>query len=238
MLGRYNSGQIYTSYDQGMTWPDNYYTSDLSRIDELAYADGYYYVGGFGPSPPDKKVLRSTDGANWEKIVFDPTPGQFDTQDLLAKDSLVIVATRYTGVFLSRNHGNTWTNITQDETGIYSVLSLEMDDLYLYLGTETGVWRRPLSDFGISAAPDLVNPVPACNVSPNPAGQFVQIEFESENWKPGAAAVSVFDVDGKLAVSRPFQNGDRLEVAGLPSGVYFFRITQKAFSFNGKFVKE
>jgi photosystem II stability/assembly factor-like uncharacterized protein len=238
LLGRYESGQIYTSYDHGATWPDQYYFGEFGRIDEFAYADGYYYAGGYGTNPPNKKILRSTDGDNWEKIVFDPTPGQFDTRDLLAKDSLIIVATRYSGVFLSRNHGDTWTNITQNEPSIAPVLSLEMDDVYLYIGTEMGVWRRPLADFGITAAHDVTTSAPSLKILPNPAGAFLQIEILSENWMPEPAVLSVFDLSGKCVLERLFQNGDKLETAGLPTGIYFIRIVQGGVFINGKFVKK
>ncbi len=238
LAGKINASLIFTSYDRGVTWPDNYYIGEFGSIDEFAYANGYYYAGGFGTNPPNKKILRSTDGDNWEKIVFDPTPGQFSTQDLLAKDSLIIVATRYSGVFLSRDYGGNWTNITQNEPSIAPALSLEMDDAYLYIGTEMGVWRRPLADFGITATHDVTTSVPSLKVSPNPAGAFLQIEILSENWMPEPAILSVFDLSGKCVLERLFQNGDKLETAGLPTGIYFIRIVQGGVYLNGKFVKK
>ncbi len=232
-----DSGSMKVSNDHGNTW-QNYSSGVFTGFRSFAYTNGQYYAGGFAPNPADKRILRSNDALNWQQIVFDTLPGQFTATDLLAEDSLVVVATEYQGIFLSSDWGLTWSNITAGEPGIYRVFALEMDSLYLYAGTERGIWRRALTSLTTNtknAAHAQAQPV---KVSPNPAAQSITIDLSSPTRDANPSTIlALFDVKGRKILERPYQNGDQLSVAAYSPGVYFISITAGAVSWRGKFVK-
>ena len=51
------------------------------------------------------------------------------------------------GVYLNKNNGSGWVNISNDLPKV-TYYALDVNGTYIYAGSScTGVWRRPLSDF-------------------------------------------------------------------------------------------
>ena len=238
ILRKYDdSGSMKVSNDLGNTW-SNYYNGKFSGFRSLAYSNGFYFAGGYALNPDDKKILRSTNGINWEEIVFDTLPGQFTAVDLIAKDSLLVVATEHNGIFRSTDHGNTWSNITKNEPGIYRVFALEMDSLYLYTGAENGVWRWDLTNL-TSAVKNLpIKSTQPITIVPNPASEVISTNFSSPNGeKLQPITLTLFDSKGSKISEHFFKEGDDLNISSLPMGVYFLSITTGNISYRGKFLK-
>ncbi|MFN0174401.1 MAG: T9SS type A sorting domain-containing protein [Saprospiraceae bacterium] len=232
-----DGGAMKVSNNLGNTWT-NYYNGMFSSFRSLAYTNGVYYAGGFEGSTDDKKILRSTNGMNWEEIVFDTFPGQYEVMDIIAKDSLLVVATEYDGIFLSSDHGNTWSNMLKNEPGIYRAFALEIDSLYLYVGAENGVWRWRLTNLpsAVKDPSDVFSP--PISVNPNPATQDITITLSSQNSEAAQGDnLVIFDSKGRVIFDQPFQNGNKLNVSHLPSGVYFLSLTSGKISCRGKFLK-
>ncbi len=59
-------------------------------------------------------------------------------------------------IFYSPDYGTSWLDIS--DTDVTGITSLEMDNTYLYAGTQANaVWRNPLSTLGITYTPDTSN---------------------------------------------------------------------------------
>ena len=110
-------------------------------------------------------------------------------------------------VFLSTDKGESWTSAGTVNIGdcSYGVLSLAINGAYLFAGTGfkftgielyygNGVWRRPLSDFGISAVTQTPSSPPQIQSYPNPFSQSTTVTFPTQD--AGFAEVTVVNLLG------------------------------------------
>ena len=100
------------------------------------------------------------------------------------------------GLFISNNNGSSWEAAS---TGLSDtiILSVAVGDTNLFVGTAYyGVWRRPLSDFGISSVTQaLTAPTSDIQSYPNPFSQSTQISFTSPD--AGYADISIVNLLGE-----------------------------------------
>jgi hypothetical protein len=138
----------------------------------------------------------------------------------------------YDGIFLSTDSGQNWMPVN-DGLSTTNVDAFAVIGSYILVGTGNaanwngnGVWRRPLSDFGITAAVSLSNPIStSISTYPNPLSQSTTIRFTSP--ESGVARVTVVNLLGE-EVARVFEGpltaGEHSfmwsKPAGLPPGMY------------------
>jgi ligand-binding sensor domain-containing protein len=171
-------------------------------------------------------VLMSNDkGASWK-----PTFSKLidSVTSLLAYRTTLFACTADSGVYLSGDSGSTWMNIS---AGLNSLRDwcIILKDSDLFVGTDSGIWRRALSDFGISSA---VQTLAATHFElqsyPNPFSQSTQISFTSAD--AGYADISILNLLGEQ-VARVFSgelpaaaggehNFTFSNTPGLPDGMY------------------
>jgi archaellum component FlaF (FlaF/FlaG flagellin family) len=60
------------------------------------------------------------------------------------------------------------------------------------------------------------------NLSPNPASDFVSIEFDGED-----ALTMIHDMQGRLVMTQSVSSGDKTDVGDIPSGIYMVKIITK-----------
>ncbi len=124
----------------------------------------------------------------------------------LATDGSNLFAGTQGGVFYLRND-STWQNVSQDLVDTANLKDTLADALaisngYLVAGvitdnwdiTDWGVWRRPLSDFGISSVSQMPTTKSGLRVYPNPLSQSATISFTPEI--SGYADVSILNLLG------------------------------------------
>jgi Secretion system C-terminal sorting domain len=127
-------------------------------------------------------------------------------------------------VFISTNNGNNWANVSKglEDAGVNALTVLGP---YLFAGTENaGVWRRPLSDFGISAVSPVASTENSLSSYPNPFSQSTTISFTSP--ESGVATVAIVNILG-ATVARIFSgeldagtHAFTWDAHGLAPGVY------------------
>ncbi len=142
-------------------------------------------------------MYRSTNnGASWS--VADGSLTNLAIQTFATYGSNIFAGTTG-GVLLSTNGGTSWKNVS-DGLIDSDVYSLAIDGSELFAGTDhSGVWRRPLSDFGISSVAQSPAASPEIQNYPNPFSQSTTISFSSES--PGYADVRVVNLLG-VSVAR------------------------------------
>ena len=83
--------------------------------------------------------LTKNDGKKWEEVSIGSSDTQIWDVAVSAHDFLV-VGTLKAGIFLSKDYGDTWTNIGLKNNKIYSLCFNSKD--YIYAGTEfNGIFK-------------------------------------------------------------------------------------------------
>jgi hypothetical protein len=176
-------------------------------------------------------VFSSTNnGSNWTQC-SGGLPSAFSVHDFaiigtnIFAGAALDAAKNPAGVFLTADEGTSWKNVSSGLMDT-NVLALLVAGPYLYAGTQfQGIWRRPLSDFGIVAA---VEPASSASNSlgtyPNPFTQSTTINFITP--ESGAAEVSVMNLLGTEVAhifSGEMSVGEHTftwKAIGLPDGIY------------------
>jgi len=219
---------LYTSTDKGVTWTSMTFSINAD-IERLAVKGSNVLASNLF------SAFYSTDGGN--NFFGSGFPdGGIDTYTL--KSNLIFAG--HTGVHLSTDQGATWTP-AQDGFPACPKPIVEAscaNDAYLFAGgTDSGVWRIPLSDFGVTGVIADAETGPRGNFLlqniPNPANPITEIEFSVA--RPEHVELKVFDVQGReitTLLSEDVQAGphklkwDSSEVA---SGVYYYRLRAEDF---------
>ncbi len=145
LAATYDNG-IYRSADTGTHW-----TAVISTILRQETITTFALSGGYLFAQSGGTVLRSADnGATW----ISPNSGIFlgNINAFMANGGYLFAAASGTHNVLIRSadNGATWDTVTQIP-GVANVYAFAVSGSYLFAGTQgNGVWRRPLSDFGIS----------------------------------------------------------------------------------------
>ena len=191
----------FRSVDTGKVWTQM--TNGLPDSSLLCFA--VLRKNLFAGDDGGRGVFRSTNnGESWFSA-SNGIPDHFVIVSLAVSDSnLFAGGYDYNGaggrVFLTRDLGNSWQDVSIPGYGI--VESLATDSAYLFAtldygtNSSTGVWRRSLSEMISSSAVAAVPPKPyeVWNY-PNPFSESTTITFASE--RSGNATVSILNLLGE-----------------------------------------
>ncbi len=160
-------------------------------------------------------------------------------------------------VFAGKNHhltdntwlfdlkGISWKLINVDKippARMYPGMTKLEDGIALLFGGFTDA--NPIGDTWIftsdfNGVEEKINISNAFQILPNPASDFIEITKPSEGWEPSEGSIRIFNVFGEAvstsvcSADTSAGGGQRIDVSGLPSGVYFVRVSDKV----AKFVK-
>jgi photosystem II stability/assembly factor-like uncharacterized protein len=183
-----NDGGVFRSMDSGATWTQVNDGLTGGTIYALIVKDSNLFAGTdlgvFRLNVGDTTWVSASNGLNDETIVAFAISGSY------------LFASSYLGhVFISTDNGLTWL-AENDGLANYRLWSLAVNGKFIFVSTEFGgVWRRPLSDFGISSVSRP--PITArseIHVYPNPFSGNTTISFTSES--SGYADVSIVNALG------------------------------------------
>lgn len=212
--------RLFRSTDNGSSWAaDN---SGLPRTWTLSSA----IIGGSLFVATDSVDFFSTDnGNNWIEASNDLSKGA-NVSALTVSGTNLIAGTYDHGVFLSIDTGASWVNISLGLT-TNVVYALAIRGSYLFAGSNSGVWCRPLSELiGTSAVAEQPMAVAsAVRVYPNPFSEKTTIRFTSA--ERGPVQVSIVNLLG-VEVARLFdgeldagEHSFGWDANGVAAGTYF-----------------
>ncbi|HET6400459.1 MAG TPA: hypothetical protein VFH95_03585 [Candidatus Kapabacteria bacterium] len=173
--------RVFRSSDGGASWDTTSIIFD--DIPSAVWNGNAFFISDY------YSMFRSNDGLTWSRVDSAGWPG---TRQLATYGNIVFDADNGSFNF-SSDDGSSWT-IMQDNL-FASSECVTFKDGYVFVGSNNSVWRRPLSDFGISSVAQT--PVAAqteIHSFPNPFTQSTEITFTTQ--AAGYAEVSIVNALG------------------------------------------
>lgn len=215
---------VFLSTDSGASW--NAVNTGLTGgyVTALVANDSSVLAGSWG-------VFLSTDGGvHWNAAdsgLPSPYPG-INCFEFFGSN--VFAGTDGGGIFLSTDRGLSWAAVNMGLEGA-RVLSIAVSGKDLLAGTESGLWKRPLSEM-ITAVETRSNPIPSAfslmQNYPNPFNPSTIISYHLAT--NANVVLRIFDVLGRQVgtlVNERQRAGDhsvKFDGGALPSGVYFYKL--------------
>ncbi|MFH1194468.1 MAG: T9SS type A sorting domain-containing protein [bacterium] len=223
---------IYKSTDEGISWSSIRHNLTMPIIYDINENNSNLFCCA-------ERVFRMIKGSNlWEDISPDTTEGMYYyfaiTTDLIA------VASRHK-LFLSRDNGNNWTDITPSFSNEWrnSIFRVLIKDDYIFLATDNGLWRGEISNI-VSVKDDIGNEI-AKEFSlsqnyPNPFNPTTVIRYTIPTVETGYipslqyVVLKIFDVLGReiQTLVNDYKSPGTYEVEfdgkDLASGIYFYTL--------------
>ena len=211
---------IYRAPVNGSTWIAINTGLSNSVISSLIL-NGLYILAGTNSGV----YLTATKGASWSQVYTGLGNGSVEA--LLAIGSDLFAAVRGNGVFRLDTNAKIWVNTGMPEVNVFS---LAVQNNYLFVGTGTSVWRRPLSEIltKVSDFQESSGNLTLFQNYPNPFRSTTGIEYSLK--APDHVTLTVYDMQGQqveLLVNEVKSAGRYcilFESSCLPAGTYYCRL--------------
>jgi hypothetical protein len=223
LLAANNGTGMYRSTNNGDNWTlsNNGLTASIAY--RLAALGNYFFAG-----TAYNGVFRSSDvGNNWTQVGLTSQT----IYALLAYDTLIFAGTANAGVFISYDYGNTWQTFNEGNPN-GSIVELMYDDTYLYAATlGGGVYRYDKNNITSveNTSTEIPNSFSLEQNYPNPFNPSTSIQYSIGSSQ--FVKLKVFDVLGNEVATLvdEYKPAGAYEIefnaAGLPSGIYFYKLT-------------
>ncbi len=234
-----NPGHVFVSLDGGATWDDitgalpNRFPMDL-EVDPTNDAVAYVAFSGFGTG----HVFRTKNyGGAWEDISGElpDVPANAIAVDPLFPNNIYVG--NDLGVFASVDDGLTWQSYQEGFTDAVMVFDLKISPVNRKLRAAThgnGAYQRDLLEEPLVSTAAAGRPGLRIDLSPNPASSHAVIRYDL--FEKQRVSLELVNHTGQ-SVRRFFDENQaagphqaRLDLNGLPSGIYYCRLKAKAGS--------
>lgn len=235
-----NTGNsVYRSTDNGMQWAYIFGGTyqGINVVSTISALSNYVNMGvsNYNNGNNSYILYSSNYGDDWIIPSMGP-PTDIWTYSLVAKDTNVFAGTSR-GVFLSQDHGDVWIPINEGLIDT-SVSALVIFNYHIFAAThDSTIWKRPLSDFGITSVNEIAGEVPQeyylSQNYPNPFNPRTTISFsipQSLN-----VELKVFDILGNEMVTllNEYKEAGEYKIEfnakNLTSGIYFYQLKASEF---------
>ncbi len=221
---------VFMSTNNGSNWTNisNGFVG-INDVNCLAASDIYIIAGLNDFNPP---VITSNDyGTTW-KVGSNGLFGH--TVNTLRTIGNSVFAGLNDGVFYTNNNGDDWIDMCQGLPA-NSVISIGRDDSCIYAGVSgNGIWKRPISDFGIDFVEIYITDLPTDpKIFPNPASEILFLETD-EN-----VTVEIINMQGQIVETLLLTGKtNTVDISGLKRGVYSLRIKTESGITVRKLIKQ
>jgi len=230
--GMGNGNGIFISTDNGINWSQsNNGLGKDTNIVSLCAANGVLIASTTTSSTDSNIIYHSTDeGLTWLRIAKQPVSGGLRSLYVVGNS---IFGEAYGKLYRSTNGGISWVYVHNGlSTSITSISSFTIVDDTLYTGTTVGVWKRPLSDFGITSIRRndgrIAKQFSLSQNYPNPFNPSTSIQYSVISAKN--VVLKVFDILGRevaTLVNEPKSPGTyevQFDAKNLSSGIYLYQL--------------
>ncbi len=231
LMGNDSDGWVQRSTDEGETWtPVRAGTAyqGLPSIVQTSSAD--IYLGG-----NDGKIYRSTDdGQSWSRRDTSGLPSSSVSRLFAVSDRILVASVPGNGTYRSTDAGSHWEEWGSGIPLPTSVWSFTMDSAgYVYAGSE-GIART--INLATSVTPGMTEPRSFSLLQnyPNPFNPSTAINYQlAAGSRVSLRVYNILGEEVEMLVNgyqQPGEHSVRFNAAGLPSGVYFYRIQAGRFT--------
>jgi photosystem II stability/assembly factor-like uncharacterized protein len=221
-----NNGVNWTITDSGLP---QYIGGGDSAVTSFGVLDDTLYaiIG-------NNSFYRTTNNGDlWEPVSVSGLPTSATIRTLLIHGDNMFAGTD-SGIYFSTNRGTNWYSSNDGFPAGVVINILSADYKYLYAGTySNGIYRRPLSDFGINAVDEKSAALPAqlalSQNYPNPFNGMTNVEYKIPNEEPVTLTVynSLGEEIATLAAGEQSAGAHTVTFNGdeWQNGIYFYRLT-------------
>ncbi len=228
-----NSGLYRLSYT-GQSWEAANAGIQNQNIKAFFEKDGILYAGGYG-------FFRSD---NWGENWVEKTNGMwvYDVYSIYGIGNAILTGTTYNDVYITYDNAETWEDVADNlniNGYIGVVMSFISDDNYIYAGmSNSGVWRRPVSDFitDVASNEELPGKFKLEQNYPNPFNPMTTIKYSIPANAGAPTSLRIYNVLGKEIatlvnkIQSPGNYSVQFNASDLPSGVYYYTLRVGEFA--------
>ena len=209
---------VFNSPDYGLTWGETGMGTSSLSIYSLCELNQEIYAG------TTIGILHYHDSLSFKS--WYPANGGIingTVWSMVTYKNILFASTNDGHVYLTKNGGNTWGDITENLSSNVSQILIQGYEIYVATMT-SGLWSRGLGDFtGI----DNRVQQPLITISPNPASVMININLKGLT--SGEFRVEVINCQGKIVISNQYQNSEknrtiRLNFSDLAPGLYSVKV--------------
>ena len=223
---------VYVSTNNGVDW--NLATNGIPP--GLFVKSLYSIKGNIVAGTNDGIYFSANDGTSWQKA--SGLPANSVVTCFTGNDNYAVAGT-YQSAFFSSDKGVNWVNINEGLDSIVSFYSLTSLGDFVYAGTGAGITTMNSVlkfDYNILSVFDD-NIQEEWLIYPNPVSEELIIKMPVSSSE--RITVSVFDLTGKLLLSKVFDNyaDIRINTFSMNQGLYILEIQYEEVTRRQKFVK-
>lgn len=217
---------IFRTTDNGNNWIHHTF-GPIAPVLAVTYSG----VNIFAGTDNDGVFLSTDNGLNWTQTSLNNE----SVLSLTARDIYIFAGVSfYTDkIFMTSNNGLNWILKNQGMPEHISTWSLLINDLYIFAGTDSGIWRRTYSE--IIGVQNISSEIPSSfslhQNYPNPFNSSTKIKFDISHFTGSVVSLSVYDLIGReiaILVNESLSVGEyevTFDGSGLPSGVYLYKLS-------------
>jgi hypothetical protein len=255
--GTWCSG-VYLSTNNGSTWNSvnngvSVYIVRTITISPNNTGGTNVFMGVFNYGGGGGVYLSTNNGSSWNAVTNGiPTGIWINSFSIIGNNIFAGTGDLFgkgieSGVYLSTNNGSNWQAVNTGfaEGKAKRVKALAISSNNIFAGTSNGVWRRPLSDFGLTGVEDEENNLPTSfslqQNYPNPFNPTTTINYSIPQTR--FVKISIYDMLGRevaVLVNEDKSAGNYSIIfngSNLTSGVYLYRMQAGGFVETKKLIK-
>ncbi len=221
-ISNYGTGKwhVYYSDDNGFKWTILEGIQYKSPLCIKASGDHLYISTDY------KNLFISSDNGNtWKELIL-----QGLANDLLAKDSILIVPEQKKGIGISTNYGFTYRKILEFNNNYDNDIKfLEYDSEYIYCASQKKLYRIKWEVLLMTGVDDNGKEFnePEFKIYPNPASNILIV---SNNSEITIGAIEIYDYLGNLVLKYENKNENKIQLnlSSLTSGIYLIKLNNSS----------
>jgi hypothetical protein len=195
--------EIYRSVNNAASWNVVFQSFFDDWASMASDGKSYFYIGTLASS----NYVSNNNGAGWQTVGPGMPSGSGGFAIGVSKKNVFIGNSG--GVYLSKNHGASFTEVNTGFDKNHAVQGFAISSTDVYAGLfQNGIWKRPLSDFGITTLQKNEESELPVSFSPNPLTSQSKLTYNVASNE--RVVINLYNTNGNLI--RKLKDG--LQVAG------------------------